>query len=325
MVLRRSESTEEDLEHGWPFQPRRRPRRRRHHERDAGRAAGHRRAGLERQVFESGADGGRGELRPVEQRRHRALRALRAQLHARPAPTARVDPAKAVASTSSSRCRGSSGRTWCGPACTDSPKTFITSVPHISFVTGEDGRAYMRDRATRRWPPSRCSPAWSTPTTPPSSAEWVPLMMAGRDRKELVAATRSAGRHRRQLRRADPAAARRRRPPRCAVHLQPAGAQGLRRERRRPLGGRPSATRATGERAHRAQPGSSSSGAGGGALPLLQRRRHPGDQRGSAGSRSAASSCAPAHPSWSRSTRRRSTARPRSARRRCRCRTWTCA
>ena len=49
-----------------------------------------------------------------------------------------------------------------------SPKEFITPVPHIGFVTGEAGGRTC-GRGTTRSPRSRCSRAWSTATTRPSS------------------------------------------------------------------------------------------------------------------------------------------------------------
>ncbi|CAA9510731.1 MAG: Malate:quinone oxidoreductase, partial [uncultured Solirubrobacteraceae bacterium] len=63
---------------------RRGPRRRRHHERDACVAVGHRGPGLDRRDLRVRRRRRRRELRPVEQRGHRALGSLRAELHAGP-------------------------------------------------------------------------------------------------------------------------------------------------------------------------------------------------------------------------------------------------
>ena len=63
-------------------------------------------------------------------------------------------------------------------------------MPHVSFVTGEDGRAYMRNRYEALAPqPLFAGLEYSE--DPAVLAEWVPLMMAGRGTKEPVAATRS--------------------------------------------------------------------------------------------------------------------------------------
>ena len=73
---------------------------------------------------------------------------------------------------------------------TGSPKEFITPVPHIGFVTGEEGRAYMRARAAAM----TASPLFEGLQYSEDRDElagWVPLMMAGRDPEQVVAATRS--------------------------------------------------------------------------------------------------------------------------------------
>ena len=74
---------------------------------------------------------------------------------------------------------------------TGSPKDFITPVPHLSFVTGEAGRAYMRTRheSLARQP---LFAGLEYTEDPAELASWIPLMMAGRDPGQTVAATRSA-------------------------------------------------------------------------------------------------------------------------------------
>jgi malate dehydrogenase (quinone) len=74
---------------------------------------------------------------------------------------------------------------------TGSPKDFITPVPHVGFVTGGAGRSYMRARhqALAREPLFEGLEYTDDAT---QLAEWLPLMMAGRDPREVVAATRSA-------------------------------------------------------------------------------------------------------------------------------------
>ncbi|MGY1623311.1 malate:quinone oxidoreductase [Geodermatophilus sp. SYSU D00965] len=74
---------------------------------------------------------------------------------------------------------------------TGSPKDFITPVPHISFVTGDAGRQYMRTRHEAM----AAHPLFTGMEYTDDSAElasWVPLMMAGRPTDQVVAATRSA-------------------------------------------------------------------------------------------------------------------------------------
>ncbi|SFK62036.1 malate dehydrogenase (quinone) [Geodermatophilus ruber] len=74
---------------------------------------------------------------------------------------------------------------------TGAPKEFITPVPHISFVTGEAGRTYMRTRHAAMAAQPLFSGLEYT-ENPAELAEWVPLMMAGRPAGQVVAATRSA-------------------------------------------------------------------------------------------------------------------------------------
>ncbi len=73
---------------------------------------------------------------------------------------------------------------------TGSPKDFITPVPHISFVTGDEGRQYMR----ARYQALAAQPLFAGmehTDDPGVLAQWIPLVMAGRDPREPVAATRS--------------------------------------------------------------------------------------------------------------------------------------
>ncbi len=74
---------------------------------------------------------------------------------------------------------------------TGSPKEFITPVPHVSFVAGDAGRAYMRTRHGAM----SAQPVFEGleyTDDPGVMAEWLPLMMAGRPSDQVVAATRSA-------------------------------------------------------------------------------------------------------------------------------------
>ncbi len=73
--------------------------------------------------------------------------------------------------------------------CIDSPEKFIRTLPHISFVWGEENIAYLRKRyeALRRHPlfeDMQYSENWA------ELQAWMPLVMEGRDRSEPVAATK---------------------------------------------------------------------------------------------------------------------------------------
>ena len=73
---------------------------------------------------------------------------------------------------------------------TGSPKDFITPVPHVGFVTGEEGRRYMR----ARYAALKAQPLFAEmehTEDPAVLAEWIPLVMNGRDPGQAVAATRS--------------------------------------------------------------------------------------------------------------------------------------
>jgi malate dehydrogenase (quinone) len=71
------------------------------------------------------------------------------------------------------------------------PREFITAVPHISFVRGDEDVAFLR---------KRCEALCGHPLFEGMQysqdrgemAEWMPLVMAGRDPAERVAATRAA-------------------------------------------------------------------------------------------------------------------------------------
>ncbi len=73
---------------------------------------------------------------------------------------------------------------------TGSPKEFISPVPHVGFVTGEQGRAYMRARHAAL----SAEPLFAGLEYTDSADElagWVPLVMDGRDPQQVVAATRA--------------------------------------------------------------------------------------------------------------------------------------
>lgn len=72
-----------------------------------------------------------------------------------------------------------------------SPKGFINTVPHMSFVLGEDHRKFLKTRYEALSPnPLFASMEYSE--DPAQIAKWAPLVMAGRNPSEKVSATRSA-------------------------------------------------------------------------------------------------------------------------------------
>jgi malate dehydrogenase (quinone) len=69
------------------------------------------------------------------------------------------------------------------------PQSFIHSVPHISFVRGSENAAFLRKRfdALTAHP---CYRGMEFAADGKQIQEWIPLIMKGRDPKEVVAATR---------------------------------------------------------------------------------------------------------------------------------------
>jgi len=70
------------------------------------------------------------------------------------------------------------------------PRSFINSTPHMNLVWGDENVAYIQ----RRVEALKASPLFSgmeITTDPRQIAQWVPLMMEGRDPKMKLAATRS--------------------------------------------------------------------------------------------------------------------------------------
>jgi malate dehydrogenase (quinone) len=70
-----------------------------------------------------------------------------------------------------------------------SPETFITRIPHMSFVWGDDNVAYLRKRYAAL---QECYLFHGMLLSEDDAriAEWIPLVMQGRDRSEAIAATR---------------------------------------------------------------------------------------------------------------------------------------
>ncbi len=106
-------------------------------------------------------------------------------------PDGRVDAAKAVSINEQFQVSRQFWSHLVRNGMTGSPKDFITPVPHVSFVTGDEGRRYMR----ARYDALRTQPLFAElehTQDPTELAGWVPLVMAGRDPAQAVAATRSA-------------------------------------------------------------------------------------------------------------------------------------
>jgi malate dehydrogenase (quinone) len=70
-----------------------------------------------------------------------------------------------------------------------SPETFIRQVPHLSFVRGEDGVSFLKKRYEALGKHHLFS-KMEYSEDPQRLAEWMPLVMEGRDKRESVAATR---------------------------------------------------------------------------------------------------------------------------------------
>ncbi len=70
-----------------------------------------------------------------------------------------------------------------------SPDSFIHSVPHMSFVVGEDRAEFLRKRYTAM-SAHHCYRGMEFSRDYSQIAEWAPLVMEGRDPREVVAATR---------------------------------------------------------------------------------------------------------------------------------------
>ena len=69
------------------------------------------------------------------------------------------------------------------------PETFIHDVPHISFVTGEDNVAFLRKRY-EAMSAHHCFKGMEYSEDHAVLAQWMPLVMEGRDPSQRVAATR---------------------------------------------------------------------------------------------------------------------------------------
>ena len=68
------------------------------------------------------------------------------------------------------------------------PRSFINSTPHMSFVWGDENRAFLK----KRYEALKASPLFGGmqySEDPEQIKKWVPLMMTGRDPKQKIAAT----------------------------------------------------------------------------------------------------------------------------------------
>ena len=250
-------------------QDRRRAGRRRHHERHSGRAAAAGGAGLVDHAGRAPRRRGRRKQRPVEQRGHRPLGAVRVELH--PGAARRLDRhhqgrARQRAVPGVAAVLGAMrSRTACSPDV----RSFLNPIPHVSFVHG------------RR--PGRL------PATPPRGAgaqSAVRVDGVHRRRRRVRAAAAAdgrqarllrpgraeldAGRHRRRLRLAVQAADRLRRAAAAPTTLFGHEVRDLQHASPTAAGRSRSVNRRTGE-TRKINAKFVFVGAGGGALPLLQK------------------------------------------------------
>lgn len=78
----------------------------------------------------------------------------------------------------------------CGKSAFGSPKNFINPVPHLSFVRGEKDIGFLKTRHAALTRHHAFSDMEYTEDKA-AMAEWMPLMMQGRDASERIAATRA--------------------------------------------------------------------------------------------------------------------------------------
>jgi malate dehydrogenase (quinone) len=71
------------------------------------------------------------------------------------------------------------------------PEGFIHAVPHMSFVLGEERRAFLRERH-RLMSAHHCFQGMAYSEDPAEVAQWAPLLIEGRDPAVPIAATRVA-------------------------------------------------------------------------------------------------------------------------------------
>ena len=102
-----------------------------------------------------------------------------------------VDPAKAISINEQFQLSRQFWSHLVDESLIGSPKGFINTVPHMSFVIGEAHRKFLKARHAALAP----NPVFSSmeySEDPATIAKWAPLIMAGRDKEQVLAATRSA-------------------------------------------------------------------------------------------------------------------------------------
>jgi malate dehydrogenase (quinone) len=100
-----------------------------------------------------------------------------------------VDPSKAIAINESFEVSKQFWAHLVQDGMLEDPSGFITQVPHMSFVRGEANVEYLRKRHAALTA-SHLFREMSFSEDPAELKEWMPLMMEGRDPSEKVAATR---------------------------------------------------------------------------------------------------------------------------------------
>ena len=71
------------------------------------------------------------------------------------------------------------------------PRSFITTVPHMSFVWGDENVNFLRARYAALLQQSTLFRGMRYSEDHAQIKEWAPLVMEGRDPKQKVAATRT--------------------------------------------------------------------------------------------------------------------------------------
>jgi malate dehydrogenase (quinone) len=79
-----------------------------------------------------------------------------------------------------------------GQGVLPSPREFINAVPHMSFVHGKENQAFLR-RRHETMAKHHFFAEMEYTEDPAKIAEWVPLLLQGRDPSEPIAATRAEG------------------------------------------------------------------------------------------------------------------------------------
>ena len=169
---------------------RRRPDRRRHHECHARGHHPQAPAQLEDPRLRAARHGCAGVQQPLEQRRHRALGTVRAELHAG-TPDGSIDIASAVKVNEQFQVSRQFWAHLVETGVLPEPSNFINPTPHMTFVWGEANVDYLRARyEAMRDHPLFAGMEFSD--DPAQIRKWAPALIPGRKKDQPIAATHSA-------------------------------------------------------------------------------------------------------------------------------------